>query len=303
MRLSKKIAAVALAAVMAVSLLTACGDNDAPSSSNPGSSSSSSSSSADSSSSSGSASDSSSSSSSSGSSSNSGTEDKEENVAYKNSRTARFYQKLGTSHTLGAKLDVTSDDENVTADMLVVTNGGRSYQQITIQSNGSGGDQTLLIDQTKQKIWYLIPMEDENTKEQGKLGYCYSATISGSSTDGSVSNKVMPVNGLKFKKETKGNYYIETQSYAVPAHDGKGEMVIAYYYEGNSSVPKYVDVKESLGSEGIITIRMTFTRIEYKADAKYLDFETILSQYIDITDKMPSTAQAQEPSIASLILG
>ena len=304
MRLSKKIAAVALAAVMSVSLLTACGGTDAPSSSNPGSSSSSSSSSsADSSSSSGSASDSSSSSSSSGSSSNSSTEDKEENVAYKDSRTARFYQKLGTSHTLGAKLDVTSDDENVTADMLVVTNGGRSYQQITFQSKGSGGDQTLLIDQTKQKIWYLIPGGDESVKEQGKLGYCYSATISGSSTDGSVSNKVMPVNGLKFKKETKGNYYIETQSYAVPAHDGKGEMVIAYYYEGNSSVPKYVDVKESLGSEGIITIRMTFTRIEYKADAKYLDFETILKQYIDMTGQIPSTVQALEPSVAGLTIG
>ena len=304
MRLSKKIAAVALAAVMSVSLLTACGGTDAPSSSNPGSSSSSSSAdSSSNSSSSGSASDSNSSSSSSGSSSNSSTEDKEENVAYKDSRTARFYQKLGTSHTLGAKLDVTSDDVNVTADMLVVTSGGRSYQQITFQSNGSGGNQTLLIDQTKQKIWYLIPGEDENTKEQGKLGYCYSATISGSSTDGSVSNKVMPVNGLKFKQETKGNYYIETQSYPVPAHDGKGEMVIAYYYEGNSSVPKYVDVKESLGSEGIITIRMTFTRIEYKADAKYLDFETILNQYVDITDKMPSTVQAREPSIASLTIG
>ena len=296
MRLSKKIAAVALAAVMAVSMLTACGGTDAPSSSSPsGSSSSSSSSNADSSS--------SSSSSSSESSSNSSTEDKEETVAYKNSRTARFYQKLGTSYTLGMKMDVTSDDENVTADILTVTSGGRSYQQITFQSNGSGGDQTLLIDQTKQKIWYLIPMKGESEKEQGKLGYCYSATISGSSTDGSVSNKVIPVNGLKFKQETKGNYYIETQSYAVPAHDGKGEMVIAYYYEGNSSVPKYVDVKESLGSEGIITSRMTFTSIEYKADAKYLDFETILSQYIDITDKMSSTVQAREPSVAGLTIG
>ena len=68
-------------------------------------------------------------------------------------------------------------------------------------------------------------------------------------------------------------------------------------------MPKYVDVKESFGIDGFITIRMTFTRIEYKADAKYLDFETILSQYIDITDKMPSTAQAREPSVASLILG
>ncbi len=133
MRLSKKIAAVALAAVMAVSMLTACGDNDAPSSSNPGSSSSSSSSSsADSSSSSGSASDSSSSSSSSGSSSNSSTGDKEENVAYKDSRTGRFYQKLGTSYTLGMKMDFTANGESGTADMLNVTSGGRSYQQATI---------------------------------------------------------------------------------------------------------------------------------------------------------------------------
>ena len=295
MRLSKKIAAVALAAVMSVSLLTACGGTDAPSSSNPGSSSNSSSSSADSNSSSGSASDSSSASSSSGSSSNSSTEDKEENVAYKDSRTGRFYQKLGTSYTLGMKMDFTTNDESGTADMLNVTSGGRSYQQATIQSNGSTESQMiLLIDKTKQKIWTLIPKEDENTKEQGKLGYCYS---------GGVSNEVVPVNGLKFKKETKGNYYIETQSYPVPAHDGKGEIVIAFYYEGNSSEPKYVDVKESLGSEESLTGRITFTRIEYKADAKYLDFETILNQYVDITDKMPSTVQAREPSVASLTIG
>lgn len=296
MRLSKKIAAVALATVMAVSMLTACGDNDAPSSSNPGSSSSSSSSSsADSSSSSGSASDSSSSSSSSGSSSNSSTGDKEENVAYKDSRTGRFYQKLGTSYTLGMKMDFTANGESGTADMLNVTSGGRSYQQATIQSNGSTESQMiLLIDKTKQKIWTLIPKEDDNTKEQGKLGYCYS---------GGVSNEVVPVEGLKFKKETKGNYYIETQSYPVPAHDGKGEIVMAFYYEGNSSEPKYVDVKESLGSEESLTGRVTFTRIEYTANAKYLDFETILNQYIDVTNKIPSTVQAHEPSIAGLTIG
>ena len=306
MRLSKKIAAVALAAVMSVSLLTACGGTDAPSSSNPGSSSSSSSSSADSSSSSGSsgsASDSSSSSSSSGSSSNSSTEDKEENVAYKNSRTARFYQKLGTSYTLGAKLDVTVNDERGTADVLIVTNGSRTYQQATIQSDGDAESQTMLVDKTKQKIWTLVPMEDENTKEQGKLGCCYSATLSGTSTGGNVLGNVMLNEGLKLKQETKDNYYIESQSYAVPTHEGLAEYAIAYYYEGNSSEPKYVDVKESLGSKEFITLRMTFTRIESKADAKYLDFETILKQYIDVTDKMPTTVQAHEPSIASLTIG
>lgn len=304
MRLSKKIAAVALAAVMSVSMLTACGGTDAPSSSNPGSSSSpSSSSSADSSaSSSGSTSDSGSSSSGADSSSSSGsTEDKEENVEYKNSRTGRFYQKLGTSYTLGMKLDVTTNEESGTADMLIVTNGSRTYERATTQSNGNTESQTVLVDMTKQKAWALMPVED--LKEQGKLGYCYSTTISGSSTDGGVPDQITPVDGLAFKQEMKGNYYIETQSYAIPTDEGLAEFAIAYCYEGNSSVPKYVDAKESIGGEEFIKIRMTFTRIEYKADAKYLDFETILSQYIDITDKMPSTAQAHEPSIAGLTIG
>lgn len=306
MRLSKKIAAVALAAVMSVSLLTACGGTDAPSSSNPGSSSSSSSSSADSSSSSsssGSASDSSSSSSGSGSSSNSGTEDKEENIAYKNSRTARFYQKLGTSYTLGSKLDITANNKSETVDMLVVTNGSRTYQQATAQSKGSTESQIVLTDLTKQKKWNLASVEDDITKEQGKLGYYYSAPISGTSTGGGVPGNVMPIEGLKFNQETKGDYYIESQSYAASSNGEKVEIFIAYYFKGNDSAPEYVDVKESLGSKGTATIRVTFTRIEYKADAKYLDFETILKQYIDVTDKMPSTVQAQEPSVASLILG
>ena len=278
MRLSKKIAAVALAAVMSVSLLTACGGTDAPSSSNPGSSSSSS------------------------SSSSGSTEDKEENVAYKNSRTAKFYQKLGTSYTLGAKLDAVGNGQSATADMLVVTNGSRTYQQATTRSNGATESQTVLVDLTKQKGWALIP--DERVKDQGKLGYCYSATISGTSIGSGIPGNVMPIEGLKFKQETKGNYYIETQTYELPTEEGKLKMVIAYYYEGNSITPKYTEVKEYLNGEELVTMRMTFTRIEYKADAKYLDFETILNQYIDITDQInPSTVQALEPSIAGLTIG
>lgn len=301
MRLSKKIAAVALAAVMSVSLLTACGGTDAPSSSNPGSSSSSSSSA----SSSGSTSDSGSSSSSADSSSNSGsTEDKEENVDYKNSRTAKFYQKLGTNYTLGSKLDITANNKSETVDMLVVTNGSRTYQQATTQSKGSTESQIVLTDLTKQKKWNLASVEDDITKEQGKLGYYYSAPISGTSTGGGVPGNVMPIEGLKFKQETKGDYYIESQSYAASSNGEKVEIFIAYYFKGNDSAPEYVDVKESLGSKGTATIRVTFTRIEYKADAKYLDFETIRNQYIDITDQInPSTVQALEPSIAGLTIG
>lgn len=302
MRLSKKIAAVALAAVMAVSMLTACGDNDAPSSSNPGSSSSSSADSSSSSSSSGSASDSSSSSSSSGSSSNSGTEDKEETIAYKNSRTEKFYQKLGTSYTMGAKLDFTMEGASGTADMLVVTNGSRTYQQVTTQSGGSTVTQTVLAELTKQKVWVLLP--DESVKDQGKLGYCYSSRIIGSAAGGDISDKVTPIDGLEFTQETKGNYYIETQTYEITTEDGTVKMVISYCYEGNSSTPKYTETKEYLGGKEVAMSRMTFTSIERKVDAKYLDFEPILKQYIDVTDKInPSTAQALEPSIAGLTIG
>ena len=200
-------------------------------------------------------------------------------------------------------MDITVNDQSGTADVLTVTSGGRSYQQATIQSNGDAESQTMLVDKTKQKMWYLIPMEDENTKEQGKLGYCRSVTISGTSTGDDVLGNVMPNEGLKFKQETKGNYYIESQSFAILTDEGLAEYAIAYYFEGNDSAPKYVDVKESLGNKETITIHMTFTRIESKADAKYLDFETILKQYIDVTNKIPSTVQAHEPSIAGLTIG
>lgn len=299
MRLSKKIAAVALAAVMAVSMLTACGSTGGPSSS--GSSSAGSNSSSNSSSNSNSNSNSNSDDSSNGSS-NSSSEDKEETVAYKNSRTARFYQKLGTSYTMGAKLDFTMEGASGTADMLVVTNGSRTYQQVTTQSDDSAATRTVLADLIKQKVWVLLP--DESVKDQGKLGYCYSSRIIGSAAGGDISDKVTPIDGLEFTQETKGNYYIETQTYEITTEDGTVKMVISYCYEGNSSTPKYTETKEYLGGKEVAMSRMTFTSIERKVDAKYLDFEPILKQYIDVTDKInPSTAQALEPSIAGLTIG
>lgn len=301
MRLPKKIAAVALAAVMAVSMLTACGSTGGPSSS--GSSSAGSNSSSNSSSTSGSSKpEASSPDGSSNGSSNSGTEDKEETVAYKNSRTAKFCQKLGTSYTMGAKLDFTMEGASGTADMLVVTNGSRTYQQVTTQSDDSAATRTVLADLTKQKVWVLLP--DESVKDQGKLGYCYSSRIIGSAAGGDISDKVTPIDGLKFTQKTKGNYYVETQTYEITTEDGTVKMVISYCYEGNSSTPKYTETKEYLGGKEVAMSRMTFTSIERKVDAKYLDFEPILKQYIDVTDKInPSTAQALEPSIAGLTIG
>ena len=281
MRLSKKIAAVALAAVMSVSLLTACGGTDAPSSSNPGSSSSSSSSSADnssSSSSSGSASDSSSSSSSSGSSSNSGTEDKEENVAYKNSRTARFYQKLGTSYTMGLKIFGSEDDGNLTAEGLISINGNRVYEEFTGLSDGKKETQIVLIDLAKRKGWYITP---EKGLKDGKLGYYQVMDLSNRPEDS--QNALKPIEGIKFTKETKGNYYIESQTVEQVTEQQTVKLSMAYYYEGNSSIPKYAEQELSVNGKKQ-TIRVELTSVEYNAKAKYMDFESILEQYVNVYD-------------------
>lgn len=294
MRLSKKIAAVALAAVMSVSMLTACGGTDAPSSSNPGSSSSSSSSSssADSSSSSGSASDSSSSSSSSGSSSNSGTEDKEENVAYKDSRTGGFYQKLGTSYTMGLKTFSSADDGSLTAEGLISTNGNRVYEEFTGLNDGKKETQIVLIDMAKRKGWYITP---EKGMKDGKLGYYQVMDLSNRPEDSQTMLK--PIAGIKFTKETKGNYYVESQTVEQVTEQQAIKLSMAYYYEGNSSIPKYAEQELSVNGEKQTT-RVELTSVEYNAKAKYMDFESILKQYINVYD-LPDAL----PSIAGLTIG
>lgn len=295
MRLSKKIAAVALAAVMAVSMLTACGGTDAPSSSRPSSSRPSSSSS--SSSSSGGTTDSSSSGSSSGSSSSSSTEDKEETIAYKNSRTAKFYQKLGTNYTMGLKMDITSNGVNQTGTVLISTNGNRVYEEVAGRSDdGDVENGIILIDQAKRQSWVLVP--DESVKDQGKLGY-YRVQEIGDSQPGDGS-MIKPSEGIKFTQKTEGNYYIETQTYEVPVGDDTAKMTMAYYFVKNSVKPKFVVVDESVDGKISESMRMEFTSVEYQANKKYMDFEALLKQYINVSEMLGA---ASMPSIASLTIG
>ena len=292
MRLSKKIAAVALAAVMAVSLLTACGGTDAPSSSSPSSSSPSSSSSGSSSSSSGSSSNSNS-----DGSSNSGTEDKEETVAYKNSRTARFFKKLGTNYTMRWKVDFTAEGESETADILISTNGNRAYEKIMELSNdGNLENAIILIDQVKQQGWLLVP--DEELKKDGKLGYCKAVDVS----DIQIENKfvIKPTDGIEFTQKTEENYYIESQAYELPTDDGTVKVTMDYYYLRNSDTPKFMVVKNSLNGEAILSMRVVFTSIEYQANMQYLDFESILKQYVDVSSMFGSVSV---PSVAGLTIG
>ena len=292
MRLSKKIAAVALAAVMAVSMLTACGGTDAPSSSSPSSSSPSSSSSGSGSSGSGSSSNSTSDSS---SSSNSGTDDKEENVAYQNSRTGRFYRKLGTSFTMGVKMNATIDGVNQTSNVLISTNGNRVYEEFW-SDDGDIGHKIILMDQTKRQGWLLIP--DEDVEEPGKLGYYQTLEIGNNQTGGGTT--VKPIEGIKFTQRTEGNYYIESQTYEVPSDDGTVKVSMAYYFVRNSDTPKFVVVDESVDGKALVSMRMEFTSVEYQANKKYMDFESLLKQYVNISEKYGA---ASMPSIASLTIG
>ena len=293
MRLSKKIAAVALAAVMSVSLLTACGGTDAPSSSNPGSSSSSSNSSSSSSSADSSSADSSSSSSSSSSGS---TEDKKETVAYKDSRTAKFYKKLETGNytmneTVQAEANEQGTNVKMTIDALVSTDGKRAYIKQTLRMAGvEGRTQIGLVDLTTKKGWMLVnyPKPDAD----GKLGSYTVETVKGDLQE--AVSPVAPVEGREFKQETKGDYYIETLT---------TEMVtISFVYKGNSSVPEYAEVKE-YNTDGVetATMRVEYSNFKPQADANLLEFETILANYNK--SNRASTTQAQEPSIASLTIG
>ena len=271
MRLSKKIAAVALAAVMAVSMLTACGSTGGPSSSGSGSNSNSNSSS-NSSSNSNSNSNSNSDDSSNGSS-NSGTEDKNETIAYEKSRTAKFYQKLGTgNYTMNETMKLEQGGKRMDADVLVSTDGKRVYVELTVRMNGVEQTNIKLVNLTTKNGWELTRYTKPDN--DGKLGYYSAVRVDGSLQE--VVNPVNPVEGQKFKQETKGNYYIETQTMEF----SNSTDVVSFVYEGNSSVPKYVEVKEydKDGAE-TGTIRVEYSNFKNQAEAKYLDFESILENY------------------------
>ena len=288
MRLSKKIAAVALAAVMAVSMLTACGGTGGPSSSSPSSSSPSSSSSGSGSSSADSGSNSTSDSS---SSSNSGSEDKNETIAYEKSRTAKFYKKLGTgNYTMNETLKFEPIGESMTGDMLVSTDGSRVYVDLTTRTHGTEASQIVLIDLKTQKGWYITPYKKPSA--DGKLGEYTVRDIKGKLQD--QISPVNPIVGCEIEQESKGDYYIETQTTKA--------TVISFVYKGNSSVPEYAELKE-YNEDGVETlkVRVAYSNFKPQVDAKYLDFETILAKYDGKTGT--SAVQAQEPSIASLILG
>ena len=179
----------------------------------------------------------------------------------------------------------------MTIDALVSTDGKRAYIKQTLRMAGMK-DQTQigLVDLTTKKRWKLInyPRPDAD----GKLGSYTVETVKGDLQE--AVSPVAPVEGLAFKQETKGDYYIETQASEMEA--------ISFVYKGNSSVPEYAEIKQ-YNEDGVETlkVRVAYSNFKPQAVAEYLDFETILANYNEKTGT--STTQAQEPSMASLTIG
>ncbi len=282
MRLAKKIAAIALAAVMSVSLLTAC-SGDGPSSS--GSNSSGGSSSSTSSSSSGSSAGSSSGSTTSSSSSSSGSTSSEENVLYEKSRTAKFFKKLGTSYTMDMKTMAIGNDESVTARMLYSTDGNRIYAKVTTRSDGEETTAITLGDRIQRKGWMVIPSEEEVM--EGKHGIYYAVDWDDASDSDDAVEDVQPVTGIKFTRETRGIYYVEIQT----VEQNNEKTVLSYWYEGNKSVPKYIDLTDYKNGREVASVRTEINSVEFKVNTQYMNFEAILEQYVDMTGMIPDGVQ------------
>ena len=67
-------------------------------------------------------------------------------------------------------------------------------------------------------------------------------------------------------------------------------------------MPEYAEIKEYNDSGAEATpVRVEYSNFKPQVVAEYLDFETILANYNEKTGT--STTQAQEPSMASLIIG
>ena len=184
--------------------------------------------------------------------------------------------------------------ESMTGDMLVSTDGSRVYVDLTTRTQGMEASQIVLLDLKTQKGWYITRYKKPSA--DGKLGEYTVRNIKGKLQD--QISPVNPIEGREFKQEWKGNDYTETQTMK---YSGLTD-VYSFVYKGNSSVPEYAELKK-YNEDGVETlkVRVAYSNFKSQVDAKYLDFETILANYNEKTGT--NTTQAQEPSVASLILG
>lgn len=304
MRLSKRIAAVALAAVMAVSMLTACGGggggstggsnngggnggnnssiggniNGGNGSNNGGSGNNGSNGNGGNGSNNGNGGTGTGGSGNNGSGSNDGNVingiatnvSNPKNQAYAGSRTAKTVgSKEYTTEYKANFGDFSEETGNFETTILISTDGTRTY---------SKSDSTILGLSMRQ-----ITLEDENAKKQWVIDLddgTYTEEALDSTDD--ATDDIEPIEGLGMKKGTYTvngvSYYAESQSYAVDEDGVRMTMTVIYCFNGNT--PKYMLAVASDGdSTAMEVMRFEFKSFTTKANASLLDFESILKNY------------------------
>ena len=294
MRLSRRIAAVALAAVMAVSMLTACGGGgggsnggSSSSGSNNGSSSSSSSSSGASS---GSSSGSSSSSSSGSSSSSSGTTTDEGTITLSNSRTGIIVNNvLKTGQVCIVLVEDEYDRDNKTYPQETLALSGKSIYQKTANESGDTVFSESINDGKTNKGYYVSYPESasyQRTKEMYTesgyntdkmtvpyyVEYPYNPDKEGASLNNFDQNQKVELGTYTYKKNG-AVYHSETVT------DKHGNKSI-YCYDNSGSLKLLVErtvdeetgkVYESIAIVKSITYSVNPSLFKLNPNAKKLD--------------------------------
>lgn len=304
MRLSKRIAAVALAAVMAVSMLTACGGgggsstggsnngggnggnnssiggniNGGNGNNNGGSGNNGSNGNGGNGSNNGNGGTGTGGSGNNGSGSNDGnvingivTEvSNPKNQAYAGSRTAKTLgSKEYTAEYKADFGDFTEETGNFETMILISTDGTRTYSKSDAMLLGFSYSEIRLEDESVKKQWVIDPEDGTYTEEALD------------STD-DATDDIEPIEGMGMKKGTYTvngvSYYAESQSYAVVEDGVRMTMTVIYCFNGNT--PKYmIGVISDGDSTAMEAMRFEFKNFTTKADSSLLDFESILKNY------------------------
>lgn len=304
MRLSKRIAAVALAAVMAVSMLTACGGggggstggsnngggnggnnssiggniNGGNGSNNGGSGNNGSNGNGGNGSNNGNGGTGTGGSGNNGSGSNDGNVingiatdvSNPKNQAYAGSRTAKTLgSKEYTAEYKANFGDFGEETGNFETTILTSTDGTRTYSKSDSTILGLSMRQITLEDENAKKQW-VIDLDDGTYTEE-------ALDDSGDATD-----DIEPIEGRGMKKGTYTvngvSYYAESQSYATVEDGVRMTMTVIYCFNGNT--PKYMLAVASDGdSTAMEVMRFEFKSFTTKANASLLDFESILKNY------------------------
>lgn len=304
MRLSKRIAAVALAAVMAVSMLTACGGggggstggsnngggnggnnssiggniNGGNGSNNGGSGNNGSNGNGGNGSNNGNGGTGTGGSGNNGSGSNNGNVingiatdvSNPKNQAYAGSRTAKTLgSKEYTAEYKANFGDFGEETGNFETTILISTDGTRTYSKSDAMLLGLSYSEIRLEDESVKKQWVIDP--EDGTYTEKALD----------STD-DATDDIEPIEGRGMKKGTYTvngvSYYAESQSYTTVEDGVRMTMTVIYCFNGNT--PKYMLAVASDGdSTAMEVMRFEFKSFTTKANASLLDFESILKNY------------------------